>query len=1075
MIKNNLKGDSNMLHNDLTFFTNEEENTLKDRFRKVLSSHTQFFDILVGYFRTSGFFELYKSLENTEKIRILVGMDVDKKTVDLIHSTGNEQLYFTLSSNEIKDKYKESLQSELENSEDTKEVELGVNKFIEYIKTGKLEIRMYPNSPIHAKVYILRKDLSKVPDQYGSVITGSSNFSSAGLINNLEFNVELKDFRDVKFALDRFEKLWNEGVDLSEEYINTIKKHTWLREDITPYELYLKFLYEYFKEEINADKEVHEGIFLPEGYKKLQYQEDAVNRAKKILDAYGGVFIADVVGLGKTYICAMLAQKLKKGKKLVICPPVLKDYWKKVMIEFDVSVRVESIGKLDQLLEEGVDNYSYVFIDEAHRFRNQETESYQKLHQICYGKQVILISATPQNNNPTDIANQIYLFQNKHNSDIIPNIKNIERFFTSLQKRLEENEKGSSEYVRVARENSKEIRDKVLQNIMVRRTRQEIEKFYEQDLKRQGLEFPKLTQPKKIIYKFDESVENIFNITIEVIQKLNYARYKPLTYLKRRESSDFAAMLVGQRNMGGFMKAILIKRLESSFYAFSKTIERFIFSYKKFIDMYNTGAIYISKKVNIYDLLDSGNEEELLRLIEQENVQKYMSFEFEDNFIVELNEDLCSLERLQNLWSNIKSDPKLDDFIKYLTNDAVLTDSKILIFTESTETAEYLNNALNNVRPGEVVLFTGKSSDLLRNEIEYNFNPDYKGTENKKRSILVTTDVLAEGINLHKSNVIINYDLPWNPTKIMQRVGRINRVGTKHRELFVYNFFPTSQSSEHLSLEQNILTKIQAFHDTLGEDFKYLSDEEQVSSHELFGKRFLEKLQYLNEDELDETESELKYLKLLRNVRDKSPSVFNKIQVLPKKARAGRYSSLESNEAVLTFFRKGALKKFFITNDITKLGVELRLFDAINLVEANESTKSVKISSEYFDYLEKNKKAFAESISEEEQVMLTNASFKRSKSDSKVINMLKALKRIIIIEEEVALLSKLIEVWENGVIPIKTTKEVLSLTKGMTDPYKIFKTILGIVPEQYLTHNEKSIDKMEGTIEIILSSYLKKG
>lgn len=1064
-----------MIHNDLTFFTNEEENTLQARFAKVLRSHTQFFDILVGYFRTSGFFELYQSLEEIEKIRILVGINVDKKTVELIHAGENDQLSFHFSSKEIKDHYKKVVTKELESSDDTNKVELGIKKFIEYIKSEKLQIRVYPHSPIHAKVYIMRKDLTKVPDQFGSVITGSSNFSSAGLINNLEFNVELKDYRDVTFALERFEKLWSEGIEVSEEYIDTITNNTWLREDITPYEIYLKFLYEFFKEEINSDKESLEGVFLPEGYKKLQYQEDAVSRAKKILDAYGGVFIADVVGLGKTYICAMLAQRLKKGKKLVICPPVLKDYWKRVMLEFDVSVRVESMGKLDRLIEEGLEGYSYVFIDEAHRFRNQETESYQKLHQICYGKKVILISATPQNNNLNDIANQIYLFQNKHNSDVIPNVKNIERFFANLQKRLEEHDQSSPEYHIMVQENSKEIRDKVLQNIMVRRTRREIEKYYEQDLKKQGLNFPKLTPPKRIIYQFNESVEDIFNKTIEVIQQLNYARYRPLTYLKRRESPEFAAMLVGQRNMGGFMKSILVKRLESSFYAFGKTIERFINSYKKFIEMYNNGAIYISKKVNIYDLLDNGNEEDVLRFIESEDIQKYMSFEFEQHFIEELREDLTLLERIKYLWSNIQTDPKLDDFIHYLQNDHVLQNNKILIFTESMETAEYLHKELNQVRPEEIILFTGKSSDHLRNEIEYNFNPDYKGNEYQNYSILVTTDVLAEGINLHKSNVIVNYDLPWNPTKIMQRVGRINRVGTKHKELFVYNFFPTSQSSKHLSLEQNIITKIQAFHDTLGEDFKYLSDEEEVSSHELFGRRFLDKLQSFHDNDFEETESELKYLKLLRKVRDESPEIFNKIKMLPKKARSGSLSANVNEEAVLTFFRKGALKKFLITDMSVNRGTELRLFDALNLIEADESTKSIKISSKYYEYLDINKKSFLESISTEEQIIGSKASIKRNKSDSKVMNMLKALRRIIITENEENQLSRLMEIWENGVIPIKITKEVLSSTKGMTDPLKVFNTILNIVPRQYLATDEKIIDKMEGDIEIILSSYLQKG
>lgn len=276
-----------MMHNDLTFFTNEPERNLYDRFQKILSSNTQFFDALVGYFRTSGFFLLYPALQDVDKIRILVGLNVDKKTVQIIEKAGEEQLSFDMSSKNVKDNFKTEVIDDLENSEDSYRVEKGVRTFIEWLVSGKIEMRIYPHAPIHAKVYIMRKDMEKVPDQFGSVITGSSNFSQAGLVNNLEFNVELKDSRDVIFALDRFEGLWNESIDITSEYIETIKEKTWIRDDITPYELYLKTLYEYFKEEINEDKNDQWNEMLPDGFIKLQYQTDAVVQAKKTLDAYG--------------------------------------------------------------------------------------------------------------------------------------------------------------------------------------------------------------------------------------------------------------------------------------------------------------------------------------------------------------------------------------------------------------------------------------------------------------------------------------------------------------------------------------------------------------------------------------------------------------------------------------------------------------------------------------------------------------------------------------------------------------------------------------------------------------------
>lgn len=634
---------------DLTFFTNEPERDLYSRFSKILKSNTQFFDVLVGYFRTSGFFKMYDAMETVEKIRILVGLNVDKYTVKIIDKANAEIKYEAPTMKEAKESFSENVENEFAQSDTTSQIEQGVRTFIEWLKNGKLEMRMYVDAPIHAKVYIMRKDMNKIPDTYGSVITGSSNFSEAGLQNNLEFNVELKDSRDVQFALEKFEELWVQGVPVTEEYIEAVEKKTWLRNDITPYEIYLKTLYEFFREEINSDKDLLADNLLPDGYMKLQYQIDAVVQAKKILEAYNGVFISDVVGLGKTYICAMLAKSLKKGRKLVICPPVLVDYWKDVLLEFDVAAEVKSLGKLESILEKGVDKYKYVFIDEAHRFRNQGTESFSKLHKICYGKKVVLISATPINNYSSDIENQIYLFQPKHNSTII-GVKNLEGFFRELRTKEKKYTKGTQMYLDQLRENSEEIRDKILRHIMIRRTRGEIKEYYAEDLKRQGLSFPKLGTPEPIVYTFDDDTNMVFNETVDVIKNFKYSRYKPLVYLK--DTKKYASLLTSQHNMGGFMKSILVKRLESSFYAFKNTLQRFQDSYEKFIAMYDSGEVYISKKIDVYDLLDNGDDDKLMDLVEAETVMHFKSTDFNEKFIKDLKWDLTKLKYLSSMWAN---------------------------------------------------------------------------------------------------------------------------------------------------------------------------------------------------------------------------------------------------------------------------------------------------------------------------------------------------------------------------------------------------------------------------------------
>jgi superfamily II DNA/RNA helicase len=1057
------------MHNDLTFFTNEPERNLYDRFQKILSSNTQFFDALVGYFRTSGFFLLYPALQDVEKIRILVGLNVDKKTVQIIEKAGEEQLSFDMSSKNVKENFKTEVIDDLENSEDSYRVEKGVRTFIEWLVSGKIEMRIYPHAPIHAKVYIMRKDMEKVPDQFGSVITGSSNFSQAGLVNNLEFNVELKDSRDVIFALDRFEGLWNESVDITSEYIETIKEKTWIRDDITPYELYLKTLYEYFKEEINEDKNDQWNEMLPDDFIKLQYQTDAVVQAKKTLDAYGGVFISDVVGLGKTYICAMLAQQLK-GKKLIICPPVLKEYWERVLFEFEVTgFKVESLGKLDQLLENGTDQFGYVFIDEAHRFRNQSTDNFQKLHEICYGKKVVLITATPQNNYSTDIANQIYLFQPKNNSSIIPNNKNLERFFNKLEADLRKSEKGSYEYIEKLRRNSEIIRDRVLRNVMIRRTRNEIKEFYGEDMKQQGLEFPKLDSPDKIVYLYEEDVENVFNETIKVIQRLEYARYKPLTYLKEMDS-NIKSMLSSQRNMSGFMKSILIKRLESSFEAFKKTLNRFIISHKKFIEMCSDGKVYISKKVDVYDLLDNGDDDQLMDLVEEEKVQFYNLEDFHDNFLPALKNDLLLLETLSEHWEEIIEDPKKNQFLYELEHNKKLKDSKVIIFTESKETAQYVGSYLEERYPNEVIVFSGQSSRSLRMEIEANYNPNYQGTKKNDIRFLVTTDVLAEGINLHRSNVIINYDLPWNPTKVMQRVGRINRVGTEHDHIYVFNFFPAAQTNAHLPLEQNIISKIQAFHDTLGEDFKYLSENEEVTSHNLY-HQLVSKESLEAED--SQADSELYYLSIIRGVRDDNPDLFVKVKKLPKKSKSARVSSFVENNTTISFLRKGALKKFFITDGTNS--EEKTFIEAMQYIKTHENEKRYKVKKEYFDHLEHNKEAFYNSFEEDEQIEVEAIS--KSGNDSKVLKLVKALSKVKTLTDDQELkLKQIRQLVEEGNLPASVTKDIVKNTKGLKDPLKMYYVVVHEIPEQYLITKRKvkKVASTSGNMEVILSAYLRK-
>ena len=956
---------------DLTFFTNKEGQNLLDRFKATLTD-TRLFDVLVGYFRSSGFYQLYQSIEAIEKTRILIGLGVDEESYRAINEFRYQTVIDFESHSNAKKQFQMNLIEEIEDSRENDQLlETGIRKFIGFLKTDcpdpaldksrggngkKLEIRAYPSRNIHAKVYIGR--FQPGDRDYGFVITGSSNFSYAGLVANREFNVELRQRHDVEFALEQFEDLWKDSVDLSVDFVDTVQNKTWLNDTITPYELYLKLIYEYLQEDINLQDQFES--FLPEGFMKLQYQEQAVIQALKKLEEYNGVFIADVVGLGKTFITALLLQQIR-GRILVICPPVLRDYWLESLMKFQVPSRVESLGKLEHVIRKGVEHYDYVVVDEAHRFRNEATQSYADLLDICRGKKVILVTATPLNNKIEDIFTQLKLFQLPKNSTI-PGVPNLEKFFNRLKKRFNLLEKSGPEYRRAITEVSKEIRENILKHVMVRRTRSDVTHYFKDDIEAQGLVFPEMQDPQKIVYYFEGKVEAVFNETIRLFHGFRYTRYIPLLYYTGiKRLSEFEKQQ--QRNVGGFMKGILVKRLESSFYAFKKSVGRFVDSYERFIRMFENGTVYISKKVNVYDLLENDDIDRLEKYVEEEKAHKYDSNDFHRDFLPDLTHDLEILRQIRELWRDIDEDPKLDQLIHDLGKNRTLKKKKLVIFSESKETGDYLFEKLSAGFPGKVMVYSsggGRYLDkdvnlkhaIARDIIKRNYDPNEKETSDDIR-ILITTDVLAEGINLHRANILVNYDLPWNPTRVLQRAGRINRLGTLHPKIFIFNFFPTTQADKHLGLEINIKNKIQMFHDILGEDARYLSDGEEIGSQELFDT-LNNKKAYTGEEE--EGDSELKYLEMMRKIRDEQPDLFDRIKLLPKKARSGFHVDELDADQLVTFFRLGRLKKFYQN----KNGVprEITFFDAVNLLHCSPGTPRASIPRDYYRLLEENKAGF---------------------------------------------------------------------------------------------------------------------
>ncbi len=1060
------------MNTDLTFITNEENQSLKDRF-EILIKDSNFFDCLVGYFYTSGFHAVYKSLEKTKKIRILIGISTNKLTYALLRKViEHKGQPSRFSHAETRIEIGNTVVDEMAESMDNREVEEGVYKFMEWIGSGKLEIRAYPSEHIHAKLYILT--FIEGDRDTGRVITGSSNFTRAGLIDNIEFNVELKNRSDYDYALEKFEELWADAVNVSEEYIQTIENRTWLNQNITPYELYLKFLYEYFKDELGSTGQVF-AKYIPEDFIRLEYQEQAVLNAKKILEEYGGVFISDVVGLGKTYIATLLAGQLD-GRTLVIAPPVLLDEdnpgsWKNALSDFRVQADTESIGKLDYIINRGTEKYTNIIIDEAHRFRTETTISYEKLAEICRGKRVILVTATPYNNRPQDILSQVKLFQ-KSKKSTIPNLPDLESFFNGLDRKLKNLDRqiNYDEYISIIKENSREIRNKVLKYLMVRRTRTEILQYFQHDLATKKLRFPEVENPEPLFYELDENEDDIFNRTIELISvQFKYTRYMPMLYYKGKLTQPEE---LSQRNMGKFMKILLVKRLESSFFAFRNSIKRFINSYEMFIKAYENGEVYVSKKYTnkIFELLENGEDEAVQSLVDEGKAEEYGSEEFEEGFIKDLENDLAVLKKIWVLWQKITRDPKLLAFLSRLSHEKLLKENKLIIFTESRETAEYLSKHINERFNHSALCFTGASIEAVRDRVIDNFDAKARHPKNDYR-ILISTEVLSEGVNLHRSNVVINYDIPWNPTRMMQRVGRVNRVDTDFDVIHTYNFFPTKQSNDQIKLKEAAEAKINAFLTLLGGDSALLTEGEPIGSHELFN-RLISKKTLTGEDENEP--SELKYLKLIKEIRDNDPELFERIKRLPRKARSAKIAEKAQNNLV-TFFRKGKLQKFFISGSDSETK-ELDFLDAAEILESHVNENKQKLPGHFYELLDKNKEAFIFSTTED---MVT---FRPRRGRDSALNVLKIMKAVFkttqqLTDEQELYVKKVIMRLEEGGLPKQTTKETLKtlreLKAEIANPLKTLAALQTKIPSRLLEDHYAEQNPLSfGKREVILSMYL---
>ncbi len=781
--------------------------------------------IATGYFNLGGFGRLADVLRRTSGVRLLLGAEplpAARLPERRLGEPRGERYEKSLAKEEL-DRAEHKLSRDRNRLPFSEQNRTSVREFLDFLDSGKIEVRRYERRFLHGKAFLFSRE--------HGVLAGSSNFTLAGLTSNLELNLGQYQPGVVERVEEWFDRLWANArpYDLATIYREQFAEHP-------PYLVYLRALWERYGDELEEEAGESDRIGL------TRFQTDGVFRAKRILDQYNGVLVADSVGLGKSFIAAEIFTEVierNRQRALLIAPAQLRDgMWEQFRKRYQVGIEVLSFEQLagDRQLGQGdgsalgscIDAYSLVVVDEAHAFRNANTKRARALRQLLRGdppRKVVFLTATPVNNSLWDLYDLLTYFVG-HDAVF------ADRGIPSLRERFRQTDKEDPFSL------SPDALFDILDATTVRRTRHFVQRFYPNDnfhLKDGTEVLIRFPDPvvRSISYDMDEVLPGFFDEFAKVLtsgkgtSRLTMARYWPTRYRLGGTPDARESALVGLIRSG------LLKRFESSAHAFAQTVRRMITAHDQFVGAVAEGKIQSSDSLSA--LRDTDSDEawkELLR--EGEPVMDDLDT---GKLIEDVNSDRVLLERLHVRASEIRAenDPKLKLLVEELARIAAEAERegisdrdirnrrKVLVFSYFGDTVKWIAERLLNVVNVDrrlacyrdriaVVKGTESFEGITRRNAVFGFAP--KSTEappalsDDKFDILVTTDVLAEGMNLQQCGRIINYDLPWNPMRLVQRHGRIDRIGSPHEKVFLVCVFPDRQLEALLALEERIRRKL---------------------------------------------------------------------------------------------------------------------------------------------------------------------------------------------------------------------------------------------------------------------------
>lgn len=788
------------------------------------------FDIATAFFNIQAYAFIRDNIQSVKRFRLLLGKAPEIKN-----------------DNTLGDVLRGLIREEVEGFDLSKEKNSLVKEFIGFLNKENVEVRLYDKDFLHGKTYIF--------DQL--VIVGSSNFTPSGLTHNTELNSVSLESEALYVRSHWFDKFWDEALDFKAGLIELLEASRFGSKEYTPYEVYIKALFELQKEDIKADSEEKDVELRPSSKVNLaEFQEDAVRRIFSRLRKYRACMVADSVGLGKTWIAKRIVEEFgfyKRKRFLIICPAQLREMWKDEIKDLILAESILSqeelaspdfLDKARQAVGSSLEEVSLIVVDESHNFRNPLSNRWEYLHTLIENiaqkekPYIVFLTATPINNTIWDLYWQVMLLTLTDQKFFLKEgISDVLKFFKDIDK-----------------QGDPKLLNDLMNEISIRRTRDYIKQNYpDAEINGQKIIFPERVL-ENIDYHLDGAYQGLYSdISRSISEELSMAYYRILEYKKDERLSKAEEMAKGRMiALEGIFRTILLKRLESSVEAFRKSLSNHVKFLEKLKDFLQKGKLLTKQTFYKYvSNLDEESEEEFMEELEDINLDDYRK----EDLIRDIEKDVALFNAMGKKVSAI--DAEADAKLKELKNrlfelsrpDAAGNDNQVVIFTYYADTLDYMfQNVSQDPAFAKVKIekISGRvASGKKRTEIVDNFM-------NGKIDILMSTDVLSEGMNLQKARYLINYDLHWNPTRMIQRAGRIDRIGSPFKEIFVYNFFPEEELEDLLRLVEILQNKIRNIDSSVGLDATVLGEE---VNPKVFG--IIRKIKEKDETVFDELEREV--------------------------------------------------------------------------------------------------------------------------------------------------------------------------------------------------------------------------